>query len=98
MIILLKMAIYTDPMIVLMREQYVISIGKRHDNYGKRYNKRNKHTHWFLYFYDKDGVFHNKRISWIQAMYWKTQKKYKLNECKTCNRLFIGVDQCPNCE
>ena len=83
-----------------MRKQYVISVGNRHNNQAKRRSKSkfaSYSRHWHLYFYDEVGVFHCKRITYLQALYFKTKKKYKLITCPNCDSKYIGKDECPNC-
>ena len=77
---------------------YVQGVSKKHDNNGKRRHYQDKGKHWRLYFYDSDGSFHTKRVSWIQALYWKTKKKHIKKLCNACNKKFVGADKCPNCE
>ena len=82
---------------------YVIGISKKHNNASKRRNYADwskDHTHWRVYFYDKEGNFHNKRITILQAMYFKAQKKWKKRLCVSCQNSFISKSKgfyCPNC-
>jgi len=58
--------------------------------------------YWFLYFYDENGKFHSKRISNIQALYYKSRKFKKVRKvvCYECGNTYqvVGDPFCPNCE
>jgi len=69
---------------------------------GHRSSKIRAKRYWYIYFYDKDGKFGCKRVSFMQAMYYKTKKKYSFHNvvCPQCDEKYkvIGVGICPNCE
>jgi len=63
----------------------IISISKHKTTGGawistgfKKY--RSKKAKWFLYFTDSEGIFHSKRISTPQAIYYKIVKRLKLKK------------------
>jgi len=79
----------------------VIGVSKRYI-VGTTGTKVRAKKYWYVYFYDQDNKFHCKRISFIQALYYKTKKKHKIKEvvCPTCRVIYkiIGKAFCPNCE
>lgn len=54
---------------------YVFAVSKRrsHGSNGAgtpmRYGKKS----WYLYFLDENGKFHTQKVTFLQAMYYKTQ-------------------------
>ena len=64
---------------ILVSLKYVVSVGKKHSNTGKRRSYRAQKRNWNVYFYDESGVFHSKRVKWYEALYYKT-KKVKVND------------------
>ncbi len=58
----------------LVSQEFVVSVGRRHSNSGKRRHFQPKKRYWTVYFYDEGGVFRSKRVSFLKAMYYKTKK------------------------
>ena len=59
---------------ILVSIEQVISVGKRHDNYGKRRHYQPKKKHWYVYFLDEDATFQSKRIHWYEVLNYKRRK------------------------
>ncbi len=75
---------------------YAIKASKTYSHCSKRRNNKTKKGAWKLYFYDKDGNFHSKRVSTLKA-YWINlfTKKYKVQQCRLCGQKYLN--SCPNC-
>ena len=79
----------------------------RTQKHGKPVNKGGKRAkrHYFLYYYDQNGVFCSKRCSKIEAFFRKFQKKKRFKfTCASCDRSFMAINQkkkdirCPYCD
>ena len=57
---------------------YVVGISKKHTDTGKRRHYKDGKRHYVLYFYDENGVFRTKRLTFFEAIWKKmTVRKYK---------------------
>jgi len=69
---------------------------------GHPSSRKRAKKYWSVYYYDEFGKFHSKRISFMQVLYYKSKKKYKIQSvvCPQCdeNYKIVGVGICPNCE
>lgn len=74
---------------------YAIKASKTYSHSSKNRNNKTKKSGWKLYFYDKDGNFHSKRVSTLKA-YWINlfSKKYKVKKCRLCGQKYLN--SCPN--
>ena len=83
---------------------YVNNVCKTYTNYSKKRNNNTKKSRWQLYFYDEAGNFHSKRVSRLQAFYYRylvKKVKVKYFRCKNCNekyRSIHGQAPCPFCD
>ncbi len=59
---------------ILDSELIVIGVSKRLNNGGQRGRNYHQKRFWNLYFYDEDGIFRTKRVTWWQAMMLKRKK------------------------
>ena len=87
-----------------MYHYLVIITGVSYKKYRKTLGKRAK-RHYFLYYYDQNGVFCSKRCSKIEAWFRKFQKKKRFKyTCPSCDRSFMAINQkkkdikCPYCD
>jgi len=86
--------------------KYVVSVSKTYIHRGNHRHKSKTKRHWFVYYYDEAGIFHNEKVNWLQAMYLKTQKRHRIKYvCIECGELFMGLVkskkddvECPYCE
>ena len=87
--------------------RYIISVAKTYSHRGNHRHRLDTKKQWFVYYYDEEGSFHSKKISYLQAMYYKSQKMHRIKYvCLECGQMFMGlvkskneVPQCPNgCE
>lgn len=85
--------------------KYVVSVSKTYIHRGKHNHKSNTKKKWFVYYYDEEGNFRTNRINWLQALYYKTQKRKRLKYiCTDCGNAFLGFVksnreelECPFC-
>ena len=86
--------------------KYVVSVSKTYTHRGLFRRRKATKKHWFVYYYDEEGKFQNKKINLLQALYYKTQKRKRLQYiCTECSSRFIGYVksskeelECPYCE
>jgi len=68
----------------------VISVSKSYIHRGNHRHKRDTKKHWYVYFIDDDGQFKSKRVSSIQAAYYKTRIKHRYRFfCRNCGSKYI---------
>ena len=86
--------------------KYVVSVSKTYKHRGLHRHRESTKKYWHIYYYDEEGNFRTSRVNWIQAMYYKTQKRKRLKFiCLECGNLFFGIVKseneeldCPYCE
>ena len=92
-------------------QKIVISVSKSYIHRGKRFRHRQAtKKKWHVYYYEmdhKDGKYRlkTKRVNWLQAMYFKTQRKHRFKyyctECGSAAVAFLkskrSTLECPNC-
>lgn len=84
--------------------KYVFSVSKTYIHRGNHRHKSDTKKRWFIYYYE-DG-FKTKQVSFLQAMYYKTQKYKRIKYvCIECGNVFLGFVksreeklECPYCE
>ena len=84
----------------------IVSVSKTYIHRGNHKHKDSTKKKWHIYYYDEDGNFKTQRVSWISAMYYKTQKRKRLKYiCTECGNVFSGIVKsskeeldCPHCE
>ena len=72
---------------------FVVGASKKHQNSRKRRSRYAKKSVRFVYFYDEDGSFHSKRVSFFKFYWYKLQKK-KLKRCLVCKVKYIKDHEC----
>ena len=85
--------------------KYIVSVSKTYIHRGNHRHKSDTKKHWFVYYYDEEGNFCNERVNFLQAIYYKTQKRHRIKfMCAQCGELFLGlvrtkkeIPDCPNC-
>ena len=85
--------------------KYVVSVSKTYIHRGNHRHKSDTKKHWHVYYYE-EGKFHMDRINFLQALYYKAQKRRRIKlMCPQCSRFFIGLlksrkdkVECPYCE
>jgi len=71
--------------------KYVVSVSKTYTHRGKHQHKSTTKKRWHIYYYDEDGNFRTERVNWLQALYYKTQKRKRLKYfCTECESVFLG--------
>ena len=83
----------------------VISVSKTYTHRGNHAHKSKTKKRWMLYYIDEEGKLRTKRINFLQALYYKTQKRRRLRYvCTECGRIFLGLVKsyketvdCPYC-
>ncbi|MCV0399038.1 MAG: hypothetical protein K5785_03460 [Nitrosarchaeum sp.] len=86
--------------------KYVVSVSKTYTHRGNHRHKSTTKKRWHIYYYDEDGNFRTQRVSWLQALYYKAQKRKRLKYfCTDCGNAFLGFVksskeelECPYCE
>lgn len=87
--------------------KYVISVAKTYSHRGNHRHRPNTKKQWFVYYYDEEGNFYSERVSYLQAMYYKSHKMRRIRYvCLECGEKFMGlvkskneIPSCPNgCE
>ena len=86
--------------------KYVVSVSKTYKHRGLHRHRKSTKKHWHIYYYDEDFVFHSEQVSYVKAMYYKTQKRKKIQYvCTECGNFFTGLVKsrkeelgCPICE
>jgi len=86
--------------------KYVVSVSKTYIHRGNHRHKSDTKKKWFVYYYDEEGNFRTERINWLQALYYKTQKRKRLKYvCIDCGNVFLGFVKssneeldCPYCQ
>lgn len=85
--------------------KYVISVSKTYKHRGDHSHKSKTKKFWFVYYYDEEGKLRSEKINWLQALYYKTQKRHRLQYvCTECGEVFLGLVKsyketvdCPYC-
>jgi len=86
--------------------KYVVSVSKAYKHRGVSHKKSTK-KYWFIYYFDEEeGHFHSEQVSYLKAMYYKTQKLRRMKcICLEYGQVFVGLVKspkqlvdCPYCE
>lgn len=86
--------------------KYIVSVSKTYLHRGNHRHKSDTKKHWFVYYYDEEGNFRTERVNWLQALFYKTQKRKRLKYfCTDCGNVFLGFVKssheelkCPYCD
>jgi len=86
--------------------KYVVSVSKTYIHRGNHRHKSDTKKHWFVYYYDEDGIFRTEKVNWLEAMYYKSQKRHRIRGiCHNCGQMWLYFVKsrraklaCPNCE
>ena len=86
--------------------KYIVSVSKTYIHRGYHKHRDSTKKHWHIYYYDEEGKFNTKRVSLLQALYYKTQKRKRLKYlCIECGNVFVGLVKsskkeldCPYCD
>ncbi len=85
--------------------KYVISVSKAYLNRGKHRHRYKTKKYWHIFFYDESFSLHTKRVNWLQALYYKTQKRHRFTRvCTECGRIWYFLARskknikCPQCD
>ncbi len=71
---------------------HVISVSKSYSHRGNHKHKSGTKKRWHLYYIDEEGKLRTKRINFLQAIYYKTQKKHRYKAiCQDCGSQFIVI-------
>ncbi len=84
--------------------KHIVSVSKAYKHRGKMQHRTAK-KHWHVYFYDEQGYFRTERVNLLQALYYRTQKRHRLQvTCTECGSVFIALIksfreklECPYC-
>ena len=83
----------------------VVSVSKTYIHRGNHRHKSDTKKRWHVYYYDEKGKFHMDRINFMQALYYKAQKRHRIKlVCPQCGKFFVGLVksrnekiECPYC-
>jgi len=86
--------------------KYIVSVSKTYIHRGNHKHRDSTKKHWHIYYYDEEGNFKSKRVSLLQALYYKTQKKKRIKYvCDECGVIFMALVKsknkiipCPYCD
>ncbi|NDB33629.1 MAG: hypothetical protein EB150_10370 [Nitrososphaeria archaeon] len=84
---------------------HVISVSKSYIHRGNHRHRHGTKKHWHMYYVDDDGKFKTKRISSLEAVYYKALKLHRYRYiCINCGFKFIALVkshkdavECPYC-
>lgn len=70
--------------------KYVVSVSKTHIHRGNHAHRSNTKKRWHIYYYDEEGNFRTKKVNWLQALYYKTQKRHRIQGvCQNCGQTWL---------
>ena len=83
----------------------VISVSKAYSHRGYHRHRPNTKKHWYVYYIDEDGRLGTKRVSFLEALIYKSLKVHRYKYyCLVCGRGFVvflkskkKFVECPNC-
>jgi len=86
--------------------KYVVSVSKTYKHRGLHRHRASTKKFWYIYYYDEEFVFHSEQVNYLEALYYKTQKRKKIQYvCTECSNLFVGLVksskekiECPYCD
>ena len=86
--------------------KYIVSVSKTYIHRGNHRHKPSTKKRWHIYYYDEDWNFKTKRVSTLQALYYKTQKRKRIKYlCLECGNVLLGLVKsskeeldCPYCD
>lgn len=77
--------------------KYVVSVAKTYTHRGNHRHRPDTRKHWYVYYYDEEGNFRSERVNYLQAMYYKRQKRHRVKLlCNACGQWFIGLVKSEN--
>jgi len=84
----------------------VVSVSKTFTHRGNHKHKKKTKRRWHIYYYDELGNFHCQKVNWLEALFYKTQKRKRIHAiCTECERIFLGLPkskrdilECPYCD
>ena len=85
--------------------KYVVSVSKTYIHRGNHRHKSDTKKRWHVYYYDEEGNFRTERVDWLQALYYKSQKRRRIKcVCTECGQMFLALvksslkdEKCPYC-
>jgi len=85
--------------------KYVVSVSKTYKHRGFHRHRESTKKYWYIYYYDEEFRFHSEQVGFLEAIYYKTQKRKRLRYiCTECGNFFIGLVksskeelECPEC-
>jgi len=85
--------------------KYIVSVSKTYIHRGYHRHKSDTKKYWHIYYYDEEGNFKTERVNFLQALYYMTQKRKRIQYiCTECGILFLGLVkskrekvECPYC-
>ena len=91
---------------MILQMKYIVSVSKTYIHRGNHKHRDSTKKYWHIYYYDEYGKFNTKRVSLLQALYYKTQKKKRMKfVCDECETIFMvlvksknKIIPCPNCD
>jgi hypothetical protein len=76
---------------------YVISVSKSYSHRGNHRHRPSTKKQWYVYYLDEEGKLVTKRISALQAAYYKTRKLHRYKYiCEYCGQIFLGLVRSKN--
>ncbi len=83
----------------------IVSVSKTYIHRGNHIHKSKTKKRWHIYYYDEEGRFRTEKVNFLQALYYKTQKRHRLRRiCLNCGETWLFYVRsrreklkCPNC-
>ena len=90
---------------MILQMKYIVSVSKTYIHRGNHKHRDSTKKRWHIYYYE-DNEFKTKRVSLLQALYYKTQKRKRMKFiCDECGEIFQVLVKsknekrpCPNCD
>ena len=70
----------------------IVSVSKTYIHRGNHRHKSKTKKRWFIYYYDEQGNFMTKKVNFLQALYYMTQKHHRIRGiCENCGRMWLNI-------
>ena len=67
----------------------IVSVSKTYIHRGNHIHKSKTKKRWHIYYYE-DGNFRTKKVNFLQALYYKTQKRHRIRSiCQNCGGMWV---------
>lgn len=68
----------------------IVSVSKTYIHRGNHIHKSQTKKRWHIYYYDEEGKFKTEKVNFLQALYYKTQKRHRIRGvCQNCGQTWL---------